>query len=391
MKVSKTKFMIWLLFLCCIRFFVNKPYIYGVYYLDVIFLMMFAWCLLGVIACGVSIPVTRSKNSVFCYPIFAFWGLTFVEIVYSYVNYPQSIQSVIKMSYFHFGLCVYFVLIALINSKEKLNILKYSLIVFCTFCNIYQIIYFVLYSTSWHPYFYLALLSMPVAISYFIYGMHKKLTCLNLFTTVICVFFIGENTAIRIAFVVVIVCTVTSYFINKIKGHNNKMLMNAILFMVIAISILGGLLGGYIESMLSSEVGNQIRIYAMEYYWKRFLDSHLLGMGFVDPNSSKELYNFVHGGISPLGGISQYYIEDVGVIGYIGQFGMAGMFVLIWIVKRFYDSVKQMRDIFYYENLGMFAMFFVMFLSLMPTNKAPMQMFPIMLAMVAMNVEFYKP
>lgn len=373
--------------MCCTKFFISGLYINGIYYLDVICFMLFAWCFLSIIIYRFKFENTigKIKKSTFYYPILAFLIMTIFEMFFSFIRYHQPILSVLKMSYFHFVLVVYFILTVLVDSKEKLDDFKYMLVLFCTLCNIFQIIHVVMYSSSWNPYFYLTMLSFPLVMANALMGKNKIQTSLNLLTTIICVFFVGTNTAIRIAFIIVFITTILMHVIKKTKS--NKFLIKGIIFFIISVCVVGGFVGTYVEKMVNSAVGNQVRVYAMEYYLDQFLQNPLLGMGFIDPNVNKNFYTLVHGKVSPLGGMSQYYIEDVGVVGYIAQFGLIGIVVLVFILIKLYKLIKSCDGIMLVESVGLLGLLFVMFVSLMPTNKAPIQMLPIFLMIMEKNAQ----
>lgn len=388
-KLNSYDIMILLLFLCCTKFFVPGRYNFGVYYLDIINLLVMGWCLLIILSQKL-IPIKLDRYGTFAKPILLLYVFIVFEGIRSIILYGQSIKTILKVSYFYYILLVYFVLSIIINSRSKLEKFKYTFVFLNNICNVLWIIKFLIQLSGFTYHFYLLLFTLPINMSYALKGNYKKTGWFGIFTTGICLFVLSDNTAGRIAFLVVIIGEYLVYYMIHIKRKQEKMISMAIILIIFFISIFCGILGEYIYAIINENVGHQIRISAIEYYINQFCQHPILGMGVIDPLASNSLYQLVHGGVNKFGGVGQYYLEDVGIVGYLNQFGIIGIIIWYIILKNILAIIKRSDQNLVVQNTGFFLLICIMMISLMPTNKAPMPMLPILLTILSKNNEFNK-
>ena len=81
-----------------------------------------------------------------------------------------------------------------------------------------------------------------------------------------------------------------------------------------------------ISSYFEDDAGIMIRFKTIEYYWKQILEKPFFGFGFITANRQTVTYSIMSGD----GGY--YFRNDVGIIGFLDQFGfMGGIWYLMFL------------------------------------------------------------
>lgn len=380
--VKKYKMVLVLLLLCCVRFFYGGGAVFGIHYLDIICLAVLGWCVCGLMASNMKVKSLSGESKSFSWPVLAFLILILIEMVYSYALYRQPFATLLKVTYYYFIPVVYFVLMVIIDTPEKNEWFKYSIVVISVVGNVIWIL-----KGCYH--FYILIISFPIIFAYILKNTHRWLVLMHLLTTAVCFFFITDNAALRLVFFGVLFVEFIASKVSDIRNENNRKVVKWVILICIGVVLASGVVGSYIQTFLEDDVGSQIRTHAMEYYWEQFKEKPLLGMGIYDDTADPTLYKLMHGAMSPLGGMSQYYIEDVGIVGYINQFGIVGLLIMTSIVWKMYICIQSSANIEKLQNIGILTTMSIMFISLMPTNKAVIHVLPIMLVIVERNAMLY--
>lgn len=386
MKIKKDYLMIIIYFLCCTNFFVDGAYRFGLYYLDWIILEFFLlYVLYGIQLKGRIVLYNRKQHFEKC--ILLLLGINLLQIIYTHYVYHQPLLVCIKMSYFFLILLLYIPLKYTINSKSKNERIKKYLVTFSIVANFYILGRYFMQGIKICPHFYLLLLCLPIAMSYILCKQNTFLGVVLMISSVAVLRWCLSSTAFLIAYLAVS-CTEIFFFIwKRIYGQINRKIFIILCVGIMLIIYASGGIQNNIRNGIISEVGNQIRVYAVEYYVNIFKKNPLFGLGLVDPNYSESNYFIVHGGISELGGMNQYYLEDIGVIGFVCQFGLGGILVIYYMFKSLIDATIQATGICRMQNLGILILVIVMCISLAPFNKAPIQIIPLMFLIANNNAQ----
>lgn len=133
---------------------------------------------------------------------------------------------------------------------------------------------------------------------------------------------------------------ITIYFIIFfcLKGFNTKTLLSiagvaALLYLIYA-NVIGSFYGE-----LAQDSGVNIRINAIEFYWKQFIDHPILGMGYIkESTAGTHLLELLRGPLR-FGTTRYYFRDDVGFIGLLNENGIIGAIWYIWaLILLFKES-----------------------------------------------------
>ncbi|MDO4329868.1 MAG: hypothetical protein Q4C66_11095 [Lachnospiraceae bacterium] len=382
--IKKTSLILLVYFLVCTNFFMAGPYIADIYYLDWIILEMLALCAFFSLR---GIPRSlreETKNFELC--ILWFIVLNLLQVVYTYLKYRQPLMTGVKMVYFSFAMLIYFLLERLVNTKERTDDLKQHLVLFVVLCNIGTLLKYFLLGRRSCPHFYLILLCLPISISYILYKKNTRLGWAALVSSIFVRIFLSSNMAFLIILVAVASVQVYMYFYDKYLSKKNKVL--AIFLLVVVVGILGvlGIIQYYVKSMIYLDIGTRMRVLTIEYFANILKRAPLFGVGTLDPSYSAEFYNFIHGGLNQFGGTGQFYLEDIGIIGTVCQYGLLSLIPIFFMIKGMIISIKNIGNINRHQNIGIFVLILGMFISLSPFNKAPIQVLPLVFLISSNNM-----
>ena len=165
----------------------------------------------------------------------------------------------------------------------------------------------------------------------------NKLHKCNLIFGAVYIFYICQTRMTSLA----IVCSIAIIMIfNRISGGLKKFII-VTLTIIVLIAPLG------LENLFDNKTGSvYARIYSINLYTREFLENPVFGIGLLpDDGSSATIQKILHG--------EKGYanITDIGIIGYIVQFGIVGIALLIYLIKLVYGILKgyKKRDAKYYS------------------------------------------
>lgn len=367
----------------CTGFLLEGYYKFGLHYLDFTVLCLFAIAIIYIISLGCKIPAVDLTDP-FEKMIVAFFAILALQLFYTYKRYSQPLAICVKMAYYY--LVIYLYCLLKLMSHNELNKIDFSklLVRFSILCNFYVIISYFGRGVKMCPHFYLLLLSFPIAMSYILYKENFYLGLTLMITSLAVYFTVLSSTAYILIYLGSILGLILYYTWEKYHQKNRLILVFVVASSVILMLMIG-VIQSKINELITGEVGNQIRVYAIEYYLDKLKEQPFLGIGLVDPLFSIFNYDIVHGGISPLGGRGQYHLDDVGIIGFICNFGLSVLIVLFYLISGALKYIRESIGIYKAQNIGLCIVGLIMFISLCPFNKAPIQIVPCMLFLFYLN------
>lgn len=383
--VKKSSLLIIAYLFACTNLFMSKAYINGIYYLDWISIEIILLFFVSSFRCIPRYFNDDAKDFNMC--IIAVIAINMVHIVFTNLKYSQPLSIGLKVSYYYFLLCAFFSFKFYFDSKDKIDFLKRIIVLFVTGCNLFYILRFFITGITGCPHFYLLLLSVPIAMSYILHKTNFLLGLLSIISSVLVRVFLSTNTAFVIIVSSVLVVQVFIYYYHNYLIGRNKVIANTMLFVLIVGIVSFGIVESYVNSVINQDVGTQIRVLAIEYYTEQLVESPVFGLGNLDPNYNSTLYEIVRGGTNKYGGAGQYYFEDIGLIGFICQYGLISLIPIYYMLHGIWKSIKSSDGIEKTQNIGILVMLCGMFISLMPFNKATIQIIPLSFIILYMNAK----
>lgn len=115
----------------------------------------------------------------------------------------------------------------------------------------------------------------------------------------------------------------------------------------------------YVNSYISEDHSILTRFSEINYYYEHFLTEPLLGSGFINPKS--EAFYLFEGGIT-----GRWSKTDLGVLGFLFQFGIVGIVIVFQYIRRQIHTLKISNSkynkilvlIVVYEIITMMSLFF---------------------------------
>lgn len=368
----------------CVTLFVPRNIYNYLYTTDVILVfLILLWILMVVLfyLMTKNIPINNIDSYLFGKNVLGLWFVTIIIVIYSVLKYNQSIFSFVNDFYYYIVLCWYFLFSFLIDSKKKLDCFKENLVKFVVILHLIGLLQVYLLQGTSYECFYLDILIMPI-ICFEICNVKRTNKNLYLLSTILTgwyVLFIYDNAAIMIIFGVMIAYIIYS---GLFKYQSNKFKKSFIITSIILIIFFTPIIIDSIIKFIKNDIGVTMRVYAIKYYITQFFDSPVFGMGFINPSWGETYEELLRGGLNVRDGYNQYYREDVGIIGFINQFGLLG---IIWMVRLINNIKKTLNNV---ENLGIVLVLIIMCISLLPIDKAPIIILPIALLLLEKNALF---
>ena len=282
--------------------------------------------------------------------------LVLVEIVLSYLRYHQSITLVLKEASYYFVPTLCFLIFLQYRKKRNVEehlqlIVKFSLV-----CSIIATILFLLYT---YAHIDLAHLSSIGASRYrngtvrFEIGgvvltlgiiisitrlFEKKWTQLDIWNLIIGAYQIIYINKTRSVILYLVITIILSILLQK-RVH---FAIRGILIALIAILIVYAFLSPgssdsttTIGGVIGIDAGIRMRFRAIEFYMGQFFEHPLLGMGFISANRDVTGWTILYGSDG------RFYRSDVGAVGLINEFGIAGAVWAVSFIILMYKSFKK--------------------------------------------------
>ena len=356
----------------------------SIYGTDFRTLCIYLWMTIAVIFYGFRIPKKFDRIEKF---IFSFLAVVCIEIIVSKFSYGQSWMSSLKMGYFYLVFLVYLILDRMICSVSDYIKFRKALLGF-----VVCFAFLGLIIPSYRFLFYELLISLPLFFEMFFNKKNWK-NLLLLALIIVYMVITGDNLSKRLAIAACLAVEALIH-INNNTSDNDKRLINKrkiqkiLIALVLFCVFLYMPITSFINQMINADAGLLVRVEAYSYYFNQFLTKPLLGMGLIDPNASITNYYLVAG--IRANGLSQYYLDDIGILGFINQFGLVGICLLIYLIRTMFQFIFEDKNQIIIENLMLFIVYCIMNIALLPTNKTVLPMFVIMLILMKKNRQFSK-
>ena len=300
------------------------------------------------------------------YSIIGLMVLTLIEILLSSLNYKQSAFMLMKEASYNIVFAVMLYSFSIINfsfiTKEWLC---KKIVLFSVLSSFSAILFFVLYSAfSFNPLQLsenvtrngtirfgigtgIVILALIISFTKFLNKSATKLDVINILLGTIQIYYVNKTRSI-ILFLIILFCII----ILKTKRTNN--LLKISLFLLISVSVILVFFGNqyfaaYINDYINNDYGLLNRSEAIVFYLNQFIHKPMFGMGYIGTDRSSVTSLLLYG---PNG---NYYRGDLGVIGLIDEYGIAG---LIWTLYFLYGIYCMGKNTTIYAQIIRFVVFY---------------------------------
>lgn len=300
------------------------------------------------------------------YSIIGLMVLTLIEILLSSLNYKQSAFMLMKEASYNIVFAVMLYSFSIINfsfiTKEWLC---KKIVLFSVLSSFSAILFFVLYSAfSFNPLQLsenvtrngtirfgigtgIVILALIISFTKFLNKSATKLDVINILLGTIQIYYVNKTRSI-ILFLIILFCII----ILKTKRTNN--LLKISLFLLISVSVILVFFGNqyfaaYINDYVNNDYGLLNRSEAIVFYLNQFIHKPMFGMGYIGTDRSSVTSLLLYG---PNG---NYYRGDLGVIGLIDEYGIAG---LIWTLYFLYGIYCMGKNTTIYAQIIRFVVFY---------------------------------
>lgn len=179
---------------------------------------------------------------------------------------------------------------------------------------------------------------------------------------IICIFYVNQSRSTIFALIgafALLLYFKYSQLIKKTGVIGNALKILAIVFVVYySYSLVNNIVN---LSISSGEASSLIRLEAYNYYFSKFLSYPILGVGLSNVNS------LINDGI-----VNKLYVDDIGIVGYIAQTGLMGIFVVVVFVKQYLAGIKQLSSNHHklFSSIGLMIVLLLPFNSLLSTDSS---------------------
>ncbi|YCI38228.1 hypothetical protein M1D49_02730 [Bacillus sp. PK3-056] len=163
----------------------------------------------------------------------------------------------------------------------------------------------------------------------------KNVLTFGLIINLIYLIFVSQT---RIYILAVLIAIVGTFFmLNKTKSLAKKYLY----FLIFVVLLLGSsqFISNFISSFSEGDriKSTNIRMEEIEFFLNQIFNNYFFGRGFLDPSIPSNLY-LING---PYG---NYFVSDVGVLGFLALFGLLGVLFLLIIVFKIIRTIKSIMN-----------------------------------------------
>jgi len=304
-----------------------------------------------IILVAINIPLVAkllfTRRLPFKIPIILLFVLTVIEGIWSMKFYGQSLLTSFTAMYYFFILLLYFVLLAMYKRGGNVNkwfkfiiwigtiysglliiqdfLLKYGIELMNLSNDSLQVEYgsrMAIFYRIKNPADFISF-SILILFIFYVNNKFDVKFFLALAVNFVYIIFISQTRMYMIidSLLLIILLTIKLDKINKFLTLIYIYLLSFIGIITSSKVILGFITG-------ARRMSYSVRIEAINFYYNVSMNNGVLGIGF--PNTSDTL-NVLHGnGLTFLG--YQYYLDDIGILGFIFTFGIFGVFILIGFI-----------------------------------------------------------
>lgn len=370
MKIKKES--IYLLIIFFIIFFNEKCF----YLLDLnSSLWIYLLVIISIILIILNINLIFKNRYRFILFIFTFLVLNFIEICMTTLKFGQPFSMALGR-YKYLFIFIAYIPISVILKKIKIEKLKIMIINLGTLLSILYIIQAMIYPKLiiFNMYYmeradrirfytgsYFIIISILLNFSFLLHNFKKKYFVYLIIQIFMLIFVSQTRSSIAILFITFI-GTLLIYIRNFNWKKVSKILMIVVLIIIIIMPYISSLVSSINDSLFNKYSDNgsiSIRIDAQKYMIDKIKENPLLGVGMYD-NAYQEA-----GSIT--GSAYKYYVADVGIVGFVFQYGILGLliFMYLWIkmIILTYKIYKRKK-----ENSLYYIMFLLYNTIILPFN-----------------------
>lgn len=189
-------------------------------------------------------------------------------------------------------------------------------------------------------------------------------------------FFVGQ---VRVYFAIALILFVFVLFIKNInlfkKTRSILMIFGVIagaflvIFMINKLNFFGG---------GDRQASSIVRSEEISYYLSHMYDNKLFGLGFPDMSTNYYLIR----GFSPTYQAAVYYLEDVGIFGFIAIFGILGIFYFILFIDELIKIIVNSK--YKFIIIVILLAYLATYLTLIPLNVSRIMLMPFYLIIVTL-------
>lgn len=183
------------------------------------------------------------------------------------------------------------------------------------------------------------LLGFLLLLNDFFYSGRKKSQIYYLVCLLIVgynIIFINQSRSLLLALLISTGVFLYRHFISIIKNWRGKISWY-LLIGIITILLIIWVLFYFKEVVASSlEIGESssiVRLAAYRYYFSLFIEHPILGIGMIR--------NQIQDGLAQIGVAKRYFVDDIGLIGFIAQWGVLGIIIMANWLKSIIIAIKK--------------------------------------------------
>lgn len=282
--------------------------------------------------------------------------LVFVEIILSLSRYHQSLTLVLKEASYYFVPTLCFLVFLQYKNKKNIDDYLQLIVKFSLACSICATVYFLLYTYAHIDLVHLSSISASRyrngTVRFEIGGViltlgiiisitrlfEKKWTKLDIWNLLFGTYQIIYINKTRSVILYLVITVILSILLQK-KVHYA---VRTLLIVMIAVLVVYAFLSpGTTESsttiggIIGIDAGIRMRFRAIEFYLGQFLEHPLFGMGFISASRDVSGWTLLYGNEG------RFYRSDVGAVGLINEFGIAGAIWAVSFIILMYKSFKK--------------------------------------------------
>ena len=181
----------------------------------------------------------------------------------------------------------------------------------------------------------------------------RPIGCLNVLLGIYYIIAINQTRA----YMLIVLGCMFLMVLHQMKYKRSFIVSLSIIIIGLLIIADSGLIDVMIGSLFeSTEWGGSdqgVRLGAITYYIEFFKSHPLFGFGFAEPTVYKTIVQ---------GPFGNFYANDVGIVGYLGNFGLAGIVVFGWFLFYCVSIISNIRKRQNFEIIGRFLSYVLVYI-----------------------------
>lgn len=308
-----------------------------------------------------------NKKAIFRKTILYFLLLYLVVFVYSCLKYKQGIMNVFIASNFNLMLLFYFVLSFFFCKNKRnfqwfnntilnvaliymiINLLQYFLykvgIVFLHFNDNNVRLGALRINTASNAIIFLAII---IAFANILCKKSNKKHIAVFILGIVSFIYVSRG---RMAIVGLGITLVSMILYANKKNIKRLIIYITLIFIIITIGLTSTSIGKMYLKSLETEDTTSIRIREIEFYMEEFKESPILGVGFIRSMGHSEVTKIVRGPNVT------YSRTDVGIVGFINEFGIMGILWYFYLLFSMYCALKKITKEIDKSSILVFGIF----------------------------------